>query len=90
MVLSHQSLRDDYQVSCVELDMMVELALKQDGVFGARLTGGGFGGSTVNVVNQEHVADFTESIGREYFNMTNIEPSIYVVEADDGVTESGW
>ncbi len=90
MVLSHQSLRDDYQVSCVELDTMVELALKLDGVLGARLTGGGFGGSTVNVVNQEHVADFTESIGREYFNMTNIEPSIYVVEADDGVTESGW
>jgi len=90
MVFSHQSLRNDYQVSCTELDTMVDLALKQDGVFGARMTGGGFGGSTVNLISKKNVAEFTESMAREYFRITNIEPAIYSVEAAAGVNELPW
>ena len=52
------SLRDDYEVSCGELDLMVELAQKIEGVYGARMTGGGFGGCTVNLVAEEHVDEF--------------------------------
>ncbi len=87
MVLSHKSLRVDYEVSCEELDIMVDLALKQDGVYGARMTGGGFGGCTVNLVRQEMVPEFSDSIKKEYFGLTNIKPDIYLVQSDDGVAE---
>jgi len=55
---SHRSLRDDYEVSCAELDLMVELAQQVRGVYGARMTGGGFGGCTVNLVKSESVEEF--------------------------------
>jgi len=87
MVLSHKSLRVDYEVSCEELDIMVDLALKQDGVYGGRMTGGGFGGCTVNLVRQEMVAEFSDSIKKEYFRLTNIKPDIYLVQSDDGIAE---
>src|SRR5262249_5425940 len=87
MVASHQSLRADYEVSCEELDIMVDLALKKDGVYGARMTGGGFGGCTVNLVRQEMVAGFSDSIKNEYYRLTKIKPDIYVVQSDDGVAE---
>lgn len=84
MVDSHQSLRDDYEVSCRELDLMVELALKQPGVFGARMTGGGFGGCTVNLVRAELVDTFKAEMYREYENATGLSPAIYVCTAADG------
>jgi galactokinase len=84
---SHRSLRDDYEVSCAELDTMVEIAGNFGGCIGARMTGGGFGGATVNLVRREKVADFEEVITREYTRATNINPSIYVSDAEDGAEE---
>jgi galactokinase len=87
MLESHRSLRDDYEVSCRELDVMVEIAMEQSGVFGARMTGGGFGGCTVNLVETNQVRRFCDGISKNYQQQTGIEAGIYVVEAADGVRE---
>jgi galactokinase len=87
MSSSHASLRDDYEVSSAELDLMVELAGNSEGVLGARMTGGGFGGCTVNLVRSETVGSFSRFITDEYCARTGIEPNIYAVETDDGVKE---
>lgn len=84
---SHESLRDDYEVSCRELDLMVEIAKDAEGVLGARMTGGGFGGSTVNLVERTYLESFEEKIKREYQNETGIEPTILVSEASAGASE---
>ncbi len=84
---SHKSLRDDYEVSCRELDLMVEIAAETDGVLGARMTGGGFGGSTVNLVKRENLSKFKEKIRLEYQRLTEIKPTILVSEASDGACE---
>jgi galactokinase len=87
MWLSHESLRDDYEVSCRELDLLVEIASKSEGVLGARMTGGGFGGSTVNLVLRENLAEFTERVSSEYKNQTQINADIYVSTPADGASE---
>ncbi|HEV7681527.1 MAG TPA: galactokinase [Pyrinomonadaceae bacterium] len=87
MNLSHESLRDDYEVSCPELDIMVELARKQAGVVGARMMGGGFGGSTVNLVSQDTLEQFCSSVSKAYQRATNLTPEITAIEADDCVLE---
>jgi len=87
MFASHNSLRDDYEVSCPELDLLVELAREGDGVFGARMTGGGFGGCTVNLVSAEAVDSFQTRASREYQTETGIQPAIYVCAASDGAGE---
>jgi galactokinase len=87
MWLSHESLRDDYEVSCAELDVLVEIAAGIEGVAGARLTGGGFGGCTVNLVQRDALDGFREVAAREYHRKTSIELSVYVVEASDGARE---
>lgn len=84
---SHESLRDDYEVSCKELDLLVEIARNSDGVLGARMTGGGFGGSTVNLVERDHLESFKEKISREYQLKTGIEPTILISEAGGGASE---
>ena len=84
---SHASLRDDYQVSCPELDVMVELAQAQDGVLGARMTGGGFGGCTVNLVRAERVDAFRAAVGEGYRKATGHAPEIHVCTAADGARE---
>jgi galactokinase len=81
---SHESLRDDYEVSCRELDVMVELALAHPGVHGARITGGGFGGCTVNLVEHEHVQSFQSHIESRYAQATGLVPDIYITFASDG------
>lgn len=81
---SHISLRDDYEVSCKELDLMVELASDVEGVFGARMTGGGFGGCTINLVRSESVESFKQSVASEYPKATGREPEIYVCTAAQG------
>jgi len=81
---SHQSLRDDYEVSCAELDIMVDLAARADGVYGARMTGGGFGGSTINLVRAEAVTDFKREVARGYKEATGREPEIYTCTAAEG------
>ncbi len=87
MAASHRSLRDDYEVSSEELDLMVELANKVAGVYGARMTGGGFGGSTVNLVDVEKVEEFKRYIASEYERITKLRPEIYVCEASNGAEE---
>jgi galactokinase len=82
---SHASLRDDFQVSCSELDVMVELAGKIDGVYGARMTGGGFGGCTVNLVERDSVETFKSKMAEGYELATGLRPEIYVCTAADGV-----
>ena len=84
---SHRSLRDDYEVSCPELDLMVEIALKLRGVFGARMTGGGFGGCTVNLVSADAVKEFQRTVKREYQAATGLEPDIYTCTSADGAAE---
>lgn len=87
MRLSHKSLRDNYEVSCRELDLLVEIASASEGVLGARMTGGGFGGSTVNLVQKKFVGEFSEKIIADYQRQTNIEPAIYVSSPADGARE---
>ena len=87
MRASHRSLRDDYEVSSEELDLMVELAEKIEGVYGSRMTGGGFGGSTVNLVREESVKSFRERVAAEYERVTKLKPEIYVCTAADGAEE---
>jgi len=81
---SHISLRDDYEVSCKELDLMVGLASDVEGVFGARMTGGGFGGCTINLVRSESADSFKQSVASEYLKATGREPEIYVCTAAQG------
>jgi galactokinase len=87
MKSSHESLRDDYEVSCPELDTIVELAWSYEGVFGARLTGGGFGGCSVNLVAHDRVNDFVAFIRERYERATRKLADVFVVDADDGVRE---
>ena len=76
-VASHRSLQHDYEVSCPELDFLVDAALKIDGVYGARMTGGGFGGCTVNLVDPGAVAAFRQKITAAYTGEWKITPQIY-------------
>jgi len=85
MYASHESLRRDYEVSCRELDLLVAIASRCDGVFGARMTGGGFGGCTVNLVASDFVDKFLAIISREYEKETGIRPDCYVCLASAGV-----
>ena len=87
MFESHESLRDDYEVSCRELDVMVEIASRIEGVRGARMTGGGFGGCTINIVRTECVEQFQNVLKTDYEKQTGIAPEIYLVKADAGVRE---
>ena len=84
---SHRSLRDDYEVSSEELDVMVELAQRVEGVYGARMTGGGFGGCTVNLVVAEHADEFRARVAEGYEQATKIKPEIYVCNASNGAEE---
>ncbi|MCM1040136.1 MAG: galactokinase [Roseburia sp.] len=84
MNASHVSLRDDYQVSCEEIDVLVEEAWKIPGVVGSRITGGGFGGCTVSIVKDEAVEEFKEKVGAAYLQRVGKQADFYVVEIGDG------
>ena len=84
---SHRSLRDDYEVSSKELDLMVEIATVQPGLIGARMTGGGFGGCTINLVEAAAVADFKRKVAAEYSSRTGLTPEIYVSPASEGAQQ---
>ena len=81
---SHISLRDDYEVSCEEIDFLVDTAHSVKGVIGSRITGGGFGGCTVNIVKNEALDEFKEKINRAYLEKYSKEPGIYQVSIGDG------
>ncbi len=87
MAESHRSLRDDYEVSSDELDLMVEIAEKVEGVYGARMTGGGFGGCTVNLVADTHVEQFKDRVSQEYESAMSLTPEIYICTAANGAEE---
>ncbi|MHB2020672.1 MAG: galactokinase [Candidatus Xenobia bacterium] len=87
MDASHASLRDDYEVSCRELDLMVELARGERGVYGARMTGGGFGGCAIAVVDEVQVPGFVSHVREEYSRVTGKNPDIFVCEASAGAQE---
>jgi galactokinase len=84
MANSHASLRDDFEVSCEELDLMVRLAEQNAGVYGARMTGGGFGGCTINLVQENHVESFQKNVAAGYEQATKRAPEIYISSAADG------
>ena len=84
MNASHVSLRDDYEVSCEEVDVLVDLAWGIEGVVGSRITGGGFGGCTVSIVKNEAVDTFVEVIDAKYLEKVGHKPEIYVVDIGDG------
>jgi galactokinase len=87
MDLSHASLRDDYQVSCPELDCIVEAARSAPGCLGARMTGAGFGGCTVNFVRSEAASGFAQEVARRYRQETGVTPEVYICEASAGAGE---
>jgi galactokinase len=84
MNASHESLRDDYEVSSKELDVLVELAWKQPGTLGARMTGAGFGGCTVNLVRADAAGAFAEAVRQGYQEALGLKAEIYVCQASDG------
>ena len=81
---SHDSLRDDYEVTGLHLDTMVNEARKIKGTIGSRMTGGGFGGSTVSIVKDEYIDEFIEKVGAEYEKITGVKGEFYVAEIGDG------
>ncbi len=87
MLASHESLRNDYEVSCRELDNLVEAAMSVPGCYGARMTGGGFGGCTVNLVDRDTVETFRASVMDRYRQEFGLEPAVFAVESSDGVAE---
>ena len=87
MYPSHDSLDQDYEVTCRELNIMVSLAREIEGVYGARMTGGGFGGCTINLVESKMTLDFQTTMGREYEKLTGLSPQIFVCAAAAGASE---
>lgn len=87
MTESHRSLRDDYEVSCPELDFLVETALRVPGVLGSRMTGGGFGGSTVSLMRPEVVDVFQRAVETDYQRFRGLTPEIHVAIASQGASE---
>jgi galactokinase len=84
---SHRSLRDDYEVSAPELDLLVELAAKHPKLIGARMTGGGFGGCTVNLVHADGVESFRQDIASQYERATGHKPDVFVCTPAEGAQE---
>jgi len=87
MTESHNSLRDLYEVSCFELDTLVEAALLQNGVLGSRMTGAGFGGCTVSLVHNNEVDSFISNVGLIYNKKTGIKAEFYISDIGDGGME---
>lgn len=84
LIESHNSLKNDFEVTGFELDSLVQNALKQDGVVGARMTGAGFGGCTINIVEKKHVEKFIEQTAKAYTNDTKLHADFYIVESSEG------
>jgi len=84
MAEAHESYSKDFEASCDEADAMVALAQDLPGLIGARLTGGGFGGCTINLVDQGHAAEFVEALGERYAGQTGIVPQIHICHASGG------
>ena len=86
---SHESLKNDYEVTGKELDTLVEGAKKQEGCIGSRMTGAGFGGCTVSLVKKDKVDSFIKNVREYYFAKIGYDASFYVAEIEDGIMEGG-
>lgn len=86
MYSSHTSLRNLYETSTPELDALVDIARETPGCLGAHLTGKGFGGCTINLVEEARVEEFETGLKRRYFKKTGLDPALYIFQASDGVT----
>jgi galactokinase len=84
---SHLSLRDDYEVTGKELDALVEAAWEEEGVIGSRMTGAGFGGCTISIVENDSIEAYIQNVGRKYKEKTGLTADFYVVEIGDGARE---
>ena len=84
MIDSHNSLRDEYEVTGIELDTLVDVSLNQDGVIGSRMTGAGFGGCSVSIVKEDNVDSFIENVGKLYEEKIGYAPSFYVASISNG------
>jgi galactokinase len=89
MAEAHVSYSRDFEASCVEADAMVALAQDLPGLIGARLTGGGFGGCTINLVERDKAADFAEELAARYATETGIMPQIHICHASGGAHRIG-
>lgn len=87
MIASHNSLRDLYEVTGIELDTLVAESLKHEGVIGSRMTGAGFGGCTVSIVKNESVDNFISNVGKSYGQMIGYQPTFYACDVSDGGRE---
>jgi galactokinase len=87
LVESHRSLQHDYEVSCEELDFLVDTALGIEGVLGSRMTGGGFGGCTVTMLRPDAAAGFRQEIGGAYERKFGVAPAIYSCKPSPGASE---
>jgi galactokinase len=85
MRASHESLHHDFEVSCPELDILVDAAMRVPRVLGSRMTGAGFGGCTVSIVPTDAVTDFIDSVGTAYSDATGYQPRIFATRPCDGV-----
>jgi galactokinase len=84
MYESHTSMRDDFEITCTEIDVLVEIARSLDGVIGSRMTGGGFGGCTVSLAESSKVGDISEIIKEQYRTRTNIKPTVFATRPAQG------
>jgi galactokinase len=84
---AHRSYRDDFEASCKECDILAAIGQAQPGCYGARLTGGGFGGCVVSLVEADASDDFVKTIAAEYHKQTGIRPEVYVCSTADGAGE---
>ncbi len=84
---SHDSLRYDYEVTGNELDTLVDESRKVTGVIGSRMTGAGFGGCTVSLVEESRVDQFCKEVGESYTKLTGLEPDFYLPEVGEGTRE---
>ena len=84
MYSTHKGLKDDYKVSCKELDLLVDIAKESGVVLGSRMMGGGFGGCTINIVEKKNVDSFIEKAAKEYVSRTGITLKTYMVDVEDG------
>jgi galactokinase len=87
MTASHESLRDDYAVSCKELDVAVQIAMQQPGAFGSRMMGGGFGGSTISLVDRHKLPSFPDAFRKQYRERTGLDCEVYICSASGGASE---
>ena len=85
MTASHQSMKDDYEITGIEMDTLAETAQNINGCLGARMTGGGFGGCAIALVKKSRIAPFTEILSKRYNTVTGLNCEIYPCEANDGV-----